>query len=78
MGKMTYNRSRYYSQSTSSMLSEYREAYGKSQDELNQAKKLIEEWKMVARWFAHHYAQKNNINIDEALEECYDALEAGN
>jgi len=77
MGKMTYNRSRYYTQSTSSMLNDSREAHSKTLESLKQTKNLVEEWKMVARWFAHQYAQANSINIDEALEECYNALETG-
>jgi hypothetical protein len=77
MGKMTYNRSRYYSQSASTMLNDSREAHGKTLDELKKANELVKTWMLVADWFAQHYAKTNNISMDEALEQCYDDLEKG-
>lgn len=75
MARMTYNRSRYYAQSTTSMLNDSREALGQTQDKLKEAEEQAKHWKRVAKWFATQYATANNITIDQALEEYYDDME---
>lgn len=70
-----YNRSRYYTKSTSSMLIDSREVLGHTQEKLKETEEQVKHWKSVAKWFATHYATKNNITIDEALEEYYVDME---
>jgi hypothetical protein len=75
MSVRNYNRSRYYTQSTSSILHDTRETLGKVQEELKLSEEQAKHWKSVAKWFAKHYATRNNITIDEALEEYYADME---
>lgn len=70
-----YNRSRYYTQSTSSRLMDSQDAHGKTLEELRVSKEQATHWKSVAKWFATQYATANNMTVDDALEVYYDEME---
>lgn len=70
-----YNRRSYYQPSTATRLNDSYEAHRQTQEKLKTAEEQATHWKNVAKWFATHYATKNNITIDEALEEYYADME---